>query len=83
MKFTCERNLLLGAVSPVSRSVSPKSNLAVLEGIRVSADTNLRLTGFNMETGVTVEIEANVLDYGDYVFDTSYGVRPSLSIVIA
>jgi len=70
MNFTCERNLLLGAVSTVSRSVSPKSNLAVLEGIRIRADDGLRLTGYNMETGVTVEIEAEIRDPGDCVFPT-------------
>ena len=70
MKFICEQSTLLGAVSTVSRSVSPKSNLAVLEGIRIRADEDLHLTGYNMETGVTVTTQARVLEPGDCVFPT-------------
>ena len=32
MKFTCEKTPLFNAISIVSRTVSPKSSLAFLEG---------------------------------------------------
>ena len=43
MKFLCEKNGLSNAISIVSRTVSPKSSLAFLEGIYMIAGENLRL----------------------------------------
>ena len=33
MKFTCEKALLVSAISVAGRTVSPKSNIPCLEGI--------------------------------------------------
>ena len=70
MKFTCEKTPLFNAISIVSRTVSPKSSLAFLEGIYLSAGENLKLTGYNLETGITVEVEANVRMAGECVMPT-------------
>ena len=70
MKFTCEKTLLSNAISIVSRTVSPKSSLVFLEGIYLRADESLQLTGYNLETGITVQLEASVRDPGECVMPT-------------
>ncbi|MBQ2154167.1 MAG: DNA polymerase III subunit beta [Oscillospiraceae bacterium] len=70
MKFTCEKTPLFNAISIVSRTVSPKSSLAFLEGIYLNAGENLKLTGYNLETGITVQVDANVKQGGECVMPT-------------
>ena len=70
MKFTCEKTPLVNAISIVSRTVSPKSSLAFLEGIYLSAGENLKLTGYNLETGITVQVEANIRQGGECIMPT-------------
>lgn len=67
MKLVCEKNTLVNAISIVSRTVSPKSSLAFLEGIYMSADDELRMTGYNLETGITVTLEAKIHQPGECV----------------
>ncbi len=70
MKFVCEKNSLVNAISIVSRTVSPKSSLAFLEGIYIAAGDDLRLTGYNLETGITVCMEAKIRQGGECVMPT-------------
>ena len=70
MKFTCDKASLANAISIVSRTVSPKSSLAFLEGIYLSAGEDLQLTGYNLETGITVRVEARVREGGECVMPT-------------
>ena len=67
MKFVCDKLSLANALSIVSRTVSPKSSLSYLEGIYVSAGQDLRLTGYNLETGITVCMEARIQSPGECV----------------
>lgn len=67
MKFSCEKAILSQAVGLASRTVSPKSALEVLEGICVRAGMSLQMTGYNLETGITVGVEAEVLEQGSCV----------------
>ena len=67
MKFTCEKNVLVSAISVAIRTVSPKSAIPALEGIHVRAGNNLQLTGYNMETGITVQVEADISEAGQCV----------------
>ncbi len=64
MRFTCEKNLLVGALNTASRAVAVKSSLSVLEGILCKAGMNLELTGYNMETAISCEIDAEVTESG-------------------
>ena len=64
MKFTCEKALLVSAVSVAGRTVSPKSTIPCLEGILLRAGVGVQLTGFNLETGITVKVEADVKEAG-------------------
>ena len=67
MKFTCEKALLQSAVSISSRAVSPKSSIAALEGILVTATDELRLTGYNLSTGIRTVVPADVREGGSLV----------------
>ncbi len=64
MKFTCEKALLVSAISVAGRTVSPKSTIACLEGILLRAGIGVQLTGFNLETGITVKVAAAVNEAG-------------------
>lgn len=67
MKFSCEKALLLSAISTASRAVSPKSSIPALEGILLEADKELRLTGYNLETGIRTTVPAEISQSGTLV----------------
>ena len=67
LKFTCEKSLLVSAISVASRTVAAKSPISVLEGIYLQAGMNLQLTGYNLETGITVGVPAEVQEIGECV----------------
>ncbi len=67
MNFTCEKAALVSAISIAIRSVAPKSAIAALEGVYMRAGTHLELTGFNLETGVTIRVDAEIRDCGECV----------------
>ena len=67
MKFSCEKALLQAAISVTSRAVSPKSSIPALEGILVEAGAGLRLTGYNLETGIRTSIPAEIREEGSLV----------------
>lgn len=60
MKFSCEKALLQAAISTTSRAVSPKSSIPALEGILLEAGSDLRLTGYNLETGIRTIVPADI-----------------------
>lgn len=67
MKFSCEKALLQSAISISSRAVSPKSSISALEGILVNATDELRLTGYNLSTGIRTTVPADVTEGGSLV----------------
>ena len=67
MKFSCEKALLQAAISTTSRAVSPKSSIPALEGILLEAGTALRLTGYNLETGIRPIVPADIREEGTLV----------------
>ena len=70
MKFECEKNLLASAIEGVSRAITNRSSIPVLEGIYLKAEGfNLTLTGYDMEMGITTTIECNVLVPGETVLE--------------
>jgi len=71
MKFTCEKSLLSAAIATVSRAVAPKSAIPALEGILLDATpSGLKLTGYNLETGIQTRVDARVTEPGSVVFPT-------------
>ena len=67
MKFSCEKALLQSAVATASRTVSQKSAIPALEGILIEAGSALRLTGYNLETGIRTTVPADVTQPGSLV----------------
>ena len=67
MKFSCEKALLTAAVSTTSRAVAAKSSIPAMEGILIEADTRLRLTGYNLETGIQATVPAEIREPGSLV----------------
>ena len=64
MRFTCEKSMLVTGLNITGRTVAQKSSLSVIEGILCKAEVGLSLTGYNMETAITYDIEAEVTDSG-------------------
>ena len=70
MKFECEKTLLAAAIEGVSRAITNRAAIPVLEGIYLKAEGfNLTLTGYDMEMGITTTLECNVLVPGETVLD--------------
>ena len=67
MRFTCEKNFLVQGLNIAGRTVAQKSSLSVIEGILCRAGQGLSLTGYNMETAITYQIEAEVPDAGECI----------------
>lgn len=68
MKIICDRLLLSDAIAGVSKAVTQRSNLPVLEGILFKADSSdLILTGYDLEMGITTHISATVREPGEVV----------------
>jgi len=68
IQFSCDTSSLISAISVSSRTVSQKSTIAALEGLLVTAGALLTLTGYNLETGITVSMDADVQEMGAAVF---------------
>ena len=67
MKFSCEKALLQAAINTTSRAVSPKSSIPALEVILLEADHDLKLTGYNLETGIRTSVPADIQSGGSLV----------------
>lgn len=68
MKISCLRTDLANAVSNVSRAVSSKATIPALEGVLIKAyGDKLNISGYNLEIGITTDIEATVQAEGEIV----------------
>ena len=67
MNIICDKTLLSAAIDGVSKAVTLRSTIPVLEGILLKAEGfQLTLTGYDLEMGIVTTIEANVKEAGDY-----------------
>ena len=69
MKFSCEKAVFQAAVTTAGRVVAPKSTIQALEGVllEAGADGFLRVSGYNLETGIVTQAEAEVGEPGTVV----------------
>ena len=68
MKFHCNRQALVEAVSNVQRAVSTKSSLAAIEGILIKAnEDSVELCGYDLELGITTSVSADIQTPGNVV----------------
>lgn len=70
MKFYCKTQELSNALISVSRAVSSRSNMPVLEGVLIkSGDGCLSLTGYDLELGIKTSIEAKIQEEGSLLIN--------------
>ena len=67
MKFSCEKSTLLDAIHTASRAVSTKSTIAVLEGLKITADSKLTLAGYYLSMGIRTFLDADIVQTGEIV----------------
>ena len=70
MKFTCEKKILIDAVSNVSKAISEKAPFPALSGMKLRLDgQDLELTGYNMEIGIRTTVNVESSDSGQCIID--------------
>jgi len=68
LNIVCDKTLLSAAIDGVSKAVTMRSAIPVLEGILLKAEGfQLTLTGYDLEMGIVTTIEANVKEPGEIV----------------
>ena len=74
MKFTCNKDDLVNNVSIVQRAVSSNSTVQILNGILIESDNNsrIKLTGYDLQTGIEADMEADVFERGSVVLDSKF-----------
>lgn len=71
MNITCNTTILAEACNVVQRGVSQKSTIPATEGILFQAsNSNLLLSGYDIEVGITTSIECKVYDEGSIVLNS-------------
>ncbi len=70
MKITFDRDELDAAVTPLTGVVSKNNTIAAIEGIQINAEDNFCvLSGFDMEKGMRVTLNADVEQAGCFVIN--------------
>ena len=70
MKFTCEKKILIDAVSNVSKAISEKAPFPALSGMKLKlSGQDLELTGYNMEIGIRTTVNVESSDSGQCIID--------------
>ena len=73
MIFSVERNKLCEIVSNLSRVVSSKTAVPVLEGILITASNGkIELASYNLETGLNKSLEADIKEEGQIVISAKF-----------
>lgn len=68
MKFSCNKALLVEAVTNIQRTVSTKSSIPALEGIFLKAkSSSIELCGYDLELGMTTSLEGQIEETGSIV----------------
>lgn len=70
MKFSCEKSVILNAVTAASRTVTTRSSIPALEGILIEGtDQNVTFTSYNLATGVSAVINTDNVQPGAIVIN--------------
>jgi len=69
MKFSCEKAQLLSAISVTSKVASAKSAVPALEGLLLEASNLLRISGYDLKTGIKTELPAEIEEAGSIVLN--------------
>lgn len=71
MKITFKRQEISNKIAPLMSVVSGKSTLTAVEGILIEANEADRcsMTAFDLEKGIKIEVECDVLEQGSYIIN--------------
>jgi DNA polymerase-3 subunit beta len=71
MKITFNRQEISNKIAPLMSVVSGKSTLTAVEGILIEANApdSCTLTAFDLEKGIKITVEAEVLEQGSYIIN--------------
>jgi DNA polymerase-3 subunit beta len=70
MRFTCEKYLLTAAVAKTSRAAAVRSPVSALEGLLIeTSDESVRISGFDLKTGIVTDVPADVREDGEIVLN--------------
>ena len=73
MKFNCNKTDLQDAISIVQKAIKTNSTVQILDGILIQAeDGKVKLTGYDLETGIEADVESDVIENGSVVVNSRY-----------
>lgn len=70
MRFECSRTNLVEAINTVQKAVSLRSTMPILDGILLEVTDNIKLTGYDMETGIEYNLPAEIYKTGNVVINS-------------
>lgn len=69
MKFSCEKSLLQAAVATASRAAAVKSAVPSLEGLLIEVVTDVKISGYDLKTGIRTSLPADVEETGSIILN--------------
>lgn len=73
MKFLCNKSDLIEAVSIVQKAIKTNTTIQILDGILIQCEFNkIKLTGYDLETGIEADLVGEVLEEGSIVINSKY-----------
>lgn len=73
MKFNCRKSDLIEAVSIVQKAIKTNTTIQILDGILIQCeDGKIKLTGYDLETGIEADLKGDVIEDGSIVINSRY-----------
>ena len=72
MKFSCEKYVLQAAIAVASRAAASKSPIQALEGLLLQADSDLKITGYDLKKGIYTFVQADIAEAGSVVIGARF-----------
>lgn len=72
MKFTCEKNILQDACALSARAVPSKSPISSLEGIKIDAYQNVKVTGYDLKKAIFTTLDADIQEEGTILVNSRF-----------
>lgn len=72
MIFTCEKYLLQSACAICARAAASKSPIPALEGLLITADEEITVTGFDLKEGINSTLLADIAERGSVVVNSHF-----------
>ena len=71
MKFVCEKDNILKAINSVTKAVTVRTTMPILEGILIQTNDNeVKFTTYDLELGIEYIINCNVQEQGSTVVNS-------------